>query len=182
MSDDNNELLELHKKIEKLDEERDALKEKLATQSAPWYKNPALVAALAGMLAGLGTTTENLWNRYQERVEKQAQEQTVEQKETSKKKTHGYVYRYMAKRQDEVEDACAAYAYAVMQTMPKPQKTRAERLLRDLGVDADGPTAILRKTRESMPEVAVEEAFEEIQKKIEAGEAPDFAEMDALLR
>lgn len=141
---DEKKLLELHEKLEEKDEKLDAalvevnqLKSALRkrTDKWAWLKNPAMLTALAGVLAGLGTTAENLWTRYLDEKAKIERLKEEEQEEEVKEESVGKLSELLATRQDEIEDTCLAYAEGIITSMPQYQRRKVNRWLEEQGLE-----------------------------------------------
>lgn len=144
MTDQDKKLLALHEKLDAKDAELDQVKAELAelkqktavdaAKRGKWdwlVKNPAMLAALTGILAGVGTTAENLWTRYLDEKEDQARLEQKKQEEQVDDQSVGKLSELLVKRQDEVEEVCLAHAQAIVAAMPAHQRRRAERWLHD---------------------------------------------------
>lgn len=141
---DKAKLVDLHEKLDAKDAELDQVKAELAelkqktavdaAKRGKWdwlVKNPAMLAALTGILAGVGTTAENLWTRYLDEKEDQARLEQKKQEEQVDDQSVGKLSELLVKRQDEVEEVCLAHAQAIVAAMPAHQRRRAERWLHD---------------------------------------------------
>lgn len=133
---DQDKLIELHEKIEKLDKERDVLRAKLDKQST-WYKNPAMITALLGVLGGSSLSLENMLSR-------SANEEASEKEDTVNLETHRHSYKYILKQQAELEEMCSSYTAIVVDALSATQRRHISAQIKVLGLpelDIDVPEA-----------------------------------------
>lgn len=124
--EDKQKIIELHERLEKLDKERDELKSKVEKQLT-WWKNPAMLTALMGVLAGIGTTAENYWSRSQKDTENQEEDQ-VDQG------THRAAYKFLMKRQGEIEEVCSSYTSVIVNVLTPAQRRLVKAQAETLGL------------------------------------------------
>lgn len=150
-TDDKDKIIELHEKIEKLDSERDNLKVKLSKQTT-WYKNPAMITALTGMLAGIGTTAENIYSRWQKAQQRQKEEKI-------ESKTNSAAIEFLLDRQDKVENTCIKYTNAIMEAMSLYQRRKVENYLEKHSSEEEPEVSVYERDRVQPREDAT--SFEE---------------------
>lgn len=202
MTDDKDKIIELHEKLETIDRERDDLKRKLSKHTT-WYRNPAMLTALTGMLAGIGTTAENILTRYEEARQEKQQEQVDN-------KTNSAAIEFLLDRQDAVEETCMTYADAIMEAMPNYQRRKVEKFLEDtegveveeaaddVGVGSIGtagggtvaesveapqpaPVEVMVAPTEAEP-ASSKGVYDMIQEQVQTKGAPDFKELEKAVK
>lgn len=200
MSDDKDKIIELHEKLEKLDSERDELKRKVARQST-WYKNPAMLTALTGMLAGIGTTAENIASRWEDKQE-------AKQEEKVQTKTNSAIVEFLVERQDKVENTCMLYADAIMEAMPSYQRRKVDQYISDNGSEgvevedvvelapappepapsvmvaekAAPPPKAKKKEKEERLPASSDSLYEMVQRQVQVQESVDFKDLEQIVK
>lgn len=180
MSDDQTKLIELQEKFIRLDQEKDALEQKLRKHST-WWKNPAMLTALTGMLAGVAATSENIYTRYIKTEETQKEEKV-------EKGTHRTAYRFLMKRQDEIESMCSSYAQIVVEVLTPTQRRQVSRKITELGlpslgeyVDMHPPAPVEAIPSPPIPE-ETPDLYDVVQKRIESNQEIDLSEIESEVR
>jgi hypothetical protein len=132
-------LIELHEKLDAIEQERDALKAK-----SSWWTNPAMIAALAGLLTAVGASVENMWARYQARLETK-QDTSVE------RTTHKGVYKFLIQQQKESDEILTSYIKVVVGVLTPYQRRQVKDQIEELELPELDVVAV-----QSSPEITLQ--------------------------
>ena len=171
-------LVELHEKLNDLDKERDELKAKLSKHST-WWKNPAMLTALTGLLALLATSAENCRQQRAQLVER-TQESTIN------KTTHRTAYKFILDRQNEFEDKMQVYMEVMASTLSPVQRQQINRKLKELEMDqlSSAPALPVIEELAIVPSVATAEIpepsnlYDAIQMQVKDSGAVDLQQLE----